>query len=101
VLLCQPAGWYLLEDNGELYLDVNCNQSAVGFDITVRLDPAERAAFAERGRAFAAGLAEQIAYSPRTYWPRNVTGPPQDQIGEAIMTHQRETGTSPPGMQST
>ncbi len=66
VLLGEPAGWYLLEDNGELYLDVNCNQSAVGFGITVRLDPAERAAFAERGRAFAAELAEQIAYSPRT-----------------------------------
>ena len=90
VLLGEPAGWYLLEDNGELYLDVNCNQSAVGFDITVRLDPAERAAFAERGRAFAAGLAGQIAYSPRAYWPRNITGPRQDQIHEAIMSHQRE-----------
>jgi hypothetical protein len=92
VLHGEPAGWYLLEDNGELYLDVNCNQSAVGFDITLRLDPAERTAFTERGRAFAAGLAEQIAYSPRTYWPRNITGPPQNQIHEAIMTHQREAG---------
>jgi len=94
-LLGEPAGWYLLEDCGELYLDVNCNQSAVGFDITVRLGPAERAAFAERGRAFAAGLAERIAGSPRTYWPRNITGPLQDKTGEAIMTHQRETGTGP------
>ena len=95
VLHGEPAGWYLLEDNGELYLDVNCNQSAVGYDITVRLDPAERTAFAERGPAFAAELAEQIACSPRTYWPRNVTGPPQNQIHEAIMTHQQETGTGP------
>ena len=95
VLLGEPAGWYLLEDSGELYLDVNCNQSAVGFDNLARLDPAERAAFAERGRAFAAELAERIAYSPRTYWPRNITGPLQDKIGEAIMTHQRETGTGP------
>jgi hypothetical protein len=92
VLLGEPAGWYLLEDNGELYLDVNCNQSAVGFGITVRLDPAERAAFAERGRAFAAELAEQIAYSPRTYWPRNVTGRLAEQVGEAIMAHLRDTG---------
>ena len=95
VLLSQPAGWYLLGDNGELYLDVNCNQSAVGFGITVRLDPAEQAAFAERGRAFAAELAEQIAYSPRTYWPRNITGPLQDNVDEAIMAHQQETGTGP------
>ena len=92
VLLCQPAGWYLLEDNGELYLDVNCNQSAVGFDILARLDPAERAAFAERGRAFAAELAEQIAYSPRTHWPRNITGPLTDQVTEAILAYQQETG---------
>ena len=63
--------------------------------ILARLDPAERAAFAERGRAFAAELAERIAYSPRTYWPRNITGPLQDKTGEAIMTHQRETGTGP------
>lgn len=96
VLLGEPAGWYLLEDDGELFLDVNCNQSAVGFDITVRLDPAERAAFAERGRAFAAGLAEQIAYSPRAYMARNVSGPPEDRVHEAIMAHQRDTGTGPP-----
>ena len=100
VLLGEPAGWYLLEDSGELYLDVNCNQSAVGFDITVRLDPAERAAFAAQGRPFAAGLAEQIAYSPRTYGPRNITGPLQDKIDEAITAQQRETGTGPPGKQS-
>ncbi len=97
VLLSQPAGWYLLEDNGELYLDVNCNQSAVGFGITIRLDPAGQAAFAERGRAFAAGLAEQIAYSPRTYWPQNITGPLQDKIDEAIMAYLRDTGEYPAG----
>ena len=95
VLLGEPAGWYLLEDSGELYLDVNCNQSAVGFDITVRLDPAERAAFSRAGRPFAAELAEQIAYSPRTYWPRNITGPLQGKIDEAITAHQRDTGTGP------
>ena len=97
VLLGEPAGWYLLEDSGELYLDVNCNQSAVGFDIIVRLDPAERAAFAGRGRAFAAGLAEQIAYSPRTYWPRNITGPLDSQITEAILAYRRDTGEYPAG----
>ncbi|HEX6856941.1 MAG TPA: hypothetical protein VF204_16740 [Streptosporangiaceae bacterium] len=95
VLLGEPAGWYLLEASGELYLDVNCNQSAVGFGILVRLDPAEGTSFAARGRAFAAELAGQIAGSPRTYWPRNVTGPLQNQVHEAIMTHQRETGTGP------
>jgi len=95
VLLGEPAGWYLLEDGGELYLDVNCNQSAVGFDITVRLDPAERAAFAAHGQPFAAGLAEKIAYSPRAHWPRNITGPLQGKITDAIMTYQQETGTGP------
>jgi hypothetical protein len=64
----------------------------VGFGILARLDPAERAAFAERGRAFAAELAEQIAYSPRTHWPRNITGPLTDQVTEAILAYQQETG---------
>ena len=68
VLLGEPAGWYLLEDNGELYLDVNCNQSAVGFGITVRLDPAERAAFAERAGPFAVrtGGADRLTHPAPT-----------------------------------
>jgi hypothetical protein len=98
VLQGQPAGWYLLENDGELYLDVNCNQSAIGFGIMVRLDPAERAAFAERGRALAAELAEQIAYTPWEYRSRSLTGPLLDQVHDAIMTYQRETGIRPPGM---
>jgi hypothetical protein len=96
VLLFQHAGWALLEDGGELYLDVNCNQSMVGFDITVRLDPAERAAFAESGRPFVAELAEQIAYTPWEYRPRNLTGSPLNhQITEAILAHKREIGDGP------
>jgi hypothetical protein len=27
---------------------------------------------------------------------RNVSGPPEDQVHEAIMAHQRDTGTGPP-----
>ena len=96
VLHGEPAGWYLLEDAGELYLDVNCSQSAVSFGILIRLDPAEKAGFAAHGRAYAGELAEKIAYSPRTHWPRNVTGPVAGQVHETIMAHLRATGTGPP-----
>jgi hypothetical protein len=95
VLHGEPAGWYLLDDGGALYLDVNCNQSAVSFGILIRLDPAEQAQFAGRGRAYAGELAEQIAWSPRTHWPRNVTGPVASQVHDAIMAHLRDN--SPAG----
>jgi hypothetical protein len=97
VLLGQPAGWYLLSDAGQLYLDVNCNYSAFGFSIMIRLDPAEQAAFAERGRAFVDELAEQIAYWSERYRPRNVTDLPDDQVTEAILAYQREHGIDASG----
>jgi hypothetical protein len=93
-LIGEPAAWYLLSDDGQLYLDVNCNQSAVGFSLLIRLDQAERAAFGQRGRDFADELATRIAYSPAAYRPRNVTGL-ADQVTEAILAWQREQGTGP------
>jgi hypothetical protein len=95
VLLGEPAGWYLLEDNGELYLDVNVSNSAVGYGILLRLDRTERARFAEQGRDFLDELAGRIGQSPRGYWERNLTGPLDAQVTEAILVYQRETGTGP------
>jgi hypothetical protein len=95
-LLGEPAAWYLLSDDGQLYLDVNCTQPAVSYDVLIQLDEAERAAFEERGRDFADELATRIADSPRSYWGRNVTGPVTAFVTEAILAYQRETGTGPP-----
>ena len=95
VLLGEPAGWYLLEDNGELYLDVNVSNMVVGFGILIRLDPAERAAFAKHGRGFADELAVRIGQSPGTYRKRNLTATLDAQVTEAVLAYQRETGTGP------
>jgi hypothetical protein len=95
VLLGEPAGWYLLEDNGELFLDVNVSNSAVGYDILLRLDRAERAAFAKHGRGFADELAVRIGQSPDKYRKRNLTGTLDAQVTDAVLAYQRETGTGP------
>jgi hypothetical protein len=92
-LLCEPAAWYLLDDDGQLYLDVNCNQSAVGYNLLIQLDRDERAAFGQRGRDYADELAERIAQSPRSYWHRNVTGPVQGEVTAAVLAWQREHGS--------
>ena len=96
VLHGEPAGWYLLEDSGELYLDVNVSNMVVGFSVLILLDRAERAAFAERGRDFADELAIRIGQSPGKYQKRSVTGPLDAQVTEAIVAHRQETGDSPP-----
>ena len=36
VLYGEPAAWYLLEDSGELYLDVNVSNMVVGFSVLIR-----------------------------------------------------------------
>jgi hypothetical protein len=95
VLHGEPAGWYLLEDNGELYLDVNVSNMVVGFSVLIRLDRAERAAFAKRGRESADELAVRIGQSPGKYQQRSVTGPLDAQVTEAVLAYQRETGTGP------
>ncbi len=96
VLLGEPAGWYLLEDNGELYLDVNVSNSAVGYSVLLCLDRAKRAAFAKRGRGFADELAVRIGQSPDKYRKRNITGMLDNQVTEAVVAYRRETGDPMP-----
>jgi hypothetical protein len=96
VLLGEPAGWYLLEDNGELYLDVNVSNMVVGYSILIRLDRAERAAFAKHGRGFADELAVRIGQSPDKYRKRNLTGTLDNQVTEAVVAYRRETGDPMP-----
>jgi len=96
VLHGEPAAWYLLEDSGELYLDVNVSNMVVGFSVLIRLDRAERAAFAKRGRDFADELAIRIGQSPGKYQRRSITGALDARVTEAIVAHRREAGDAPP-----
>lgn len=63
VLDHEPQWWFLLEDEGVLYLDVNCNHSFIGYEFLLRLDAGEVAKFRAEGRAYISWLAEEIQNS--------------------------------------
>ena len=87
VLDHEPATWFLLEHDGELILDVNCSHSAASYSFTLRLDPAERAAFADGGHDYLTRLAATIQESApgvlgssSPYSDRNLTR----ELGQAV-----------------
>ena len=60
VLDHEPQRWFLLEDDGALFLDANCNHSFVGYDFLVQLSPDEALHFQEQGRDYLNWLADDI-----------------------------------------
>ena len=62
--------WFLLRDGGGYVLDVNCNQSFVGFSVVLRLAPDEIARMDEQGRRAVDDLACAIQHSPGRYSAR-------------------------------
>lgn len=56
----EPAGWFLLRDGDRLFLDVNCNDGAVGYSWLIELDPSERRDYDDEGRASLHRLARAI-----------------------------------------
>ena len=73
----EPHAWFLLRDDLGYVLDVNCNQSAVGFSVVVRLTAEETRLLELRGRTAADNLARAIQDAPRAYMPRH-QGPELD-----------------------
>jgi hypothetical protein len=60
VLDYEPQWWFLLEEEGALYLDVNCNHSFIGYDFLLRLDAGEVKKFRSEGRDYLSRLASEI-----------------------------------------
>ena len=63
VLDHEPQFWFLLEDEGTLYLDANCNHSFVGYDFLLPLNAEEVGKYRSQGRAFLSWLADDIQNS--------------------------------------
>lgn len=59
----EPQWWFLLEENGTLFLDANCNHSFVGYDFVIRLNSEEHAGYAHEGHTFINRLANEIQES--------------------------------------
>ena len=59
----EPGLWFLLGDDDRLFLEVNCEHSAVGYNVLIELDESERAQQTAQGRAYLSKSAEAINYS--------------------------------------
>jgi hypothetical protein len=87
-----PHAWYLVENEGRLFLDVACSQSAVDYSVLIELDRSERSEFEKRGHDYLNELAAAIAYSApgaqgsqSPYAARNVDDQWGRQVSVAIM----------------
>lgn len=56
----EPQWWFLLEEDGSLFLDANCNHSFVGYDFLLELNADEHRAYKHEGREFISRLATEI-----------------------------------------
>jgi hypothetical protein len=83
----QPADWFLFEDGADLFLDVNCNVSAVGYSVLIKLLPEEVADYRTVGRSSISRLAERVQDSgpPGNYQKRDVSSAFREASMEAIV----------------
>lgn len=63
VLDTEDHSWFLFEHGGDLYLEVNCNLSAIGYSYMIRLNEFERESYRKGGHEFIGELAREIDYS--------------------------------------
>ena len=57
-----PSEWFLLDDEGQLYLDVRVERGATAFSVTNPLTPGQRADYEIEGIAFIERLAQEMRY---------------------------------------
>ena len=55
-----PSWWFLLQDGEQLYLDVNCEHSFIGYTMLIALDEQETATLRREARSYLGRLAQDI-----------------------------------------
>ena len=60
VLAEEPWSFFLLEDEGKLYVDVLVEHGPASFSVTAQLSDEQARAYAQQGVSFISGLAHQI-----------------------------------------
>lgn len=92
VLDHEPQCWFLLEDDGDLYLDANCNHSFIGYDFLLRLNSEELAKYRAKGHAYLSWLADDIqnsapilTVSKSLYKGRDLSGDFTEQVMAAVI----------------
>ncbi|WP_133491053.1 MULTISPECIES: hypothetical protein [Alcanivorax] len=93
VLDHEPYRWFLLEDSGDLLLDVNCHHSFVSYNVLIQLTPDEMQEYQRHGRDYLNGLSEDIhnsapilKVSKSIYKGRDISSLHKERVIEAIRT---------------
>ena len=60
VLAEEPWSFFLLEDEGKLYVDVLVERGAVSFSVTAELSAEQTRGYRQQGASFVSGLAHKI-----------------------------------------
>jgi hypothetical protein len=68
----QPQGYFLLEESGEYYIDVNCEKGFMSFSVLVMLNPSEKMNYLKQGSQYLIGLAKVISETADLNHPRNI-----------------------------
>jgi hypothetical protein len=94
VLAASAHYWFLLEHEGRLYLDANCNHSAFGYTYMIELDEAETAGYQKRGVSYLDKLPNEIQNSApvvRGSRSRDVTAEYADLVTQAVNAWRSES----------
>lgn len=84
--------WFFLSDGEDYYIDVNCNVSAFGFSMLVKLNNEETENFINKGHESLKDLARNIQYySQSKYKDRNISGETEKLAHNAIMTFNKDS----------
>lgn len=63
VMDSEDRAWFLLEHEGHLYLNANCNMNAFGYSYMIQLNDQELQNYKSGGREYLNHLAHDIHYS--------------------------------------
>ncbi|MBB4126598.1 hypothetical protein GGR77_001888 [Xanthomonas translucens] len=88
-----PHAWFLLQSGADRFLDVNCNASAFGYSLLIRLDAEECAQVQQGGHAACDALAARIRDTASPRHPRDVSRDHGQAVSDAIARWRKENHT--------
>ncbi len=91
VLDHEPYRWFLLEDSGDLLLDVSCQHSFISYNVLIQLTSDEIQEYRQRGRDYLNWLSEDVhnsapilKVSQSIYKGRNISSLHKERVIDAI-----------------
>jgi len=95
----EPQSWYLLEHEGDLFVDGNYDYSFVGYEFLLKLNEEERARFQKEGRSFIDCLTTRVQEtvpiargSVSPYVGRNLSAAYGEKVLAAVQVWKRSQG---------